>query len=73
MSASFKGFYKAAKFYSQKPQVCSSISEADLKRNNQTKLVVFPYLRCTSSQGAAASPACIQNHCTGGGWHIIPW
>lgn len=35
MSASFKGFYKAAKFYSQKPQVCSLIAEAD-------KNVVFP-------------------------------
>lgn len=48
MSASFKGFYKAAKFYSQKPQVYSSVSEAD-------KNVVFPLFLYTFP-GAAIFP-----------------
>lgn len=56
MSASFKGFYKAAKFYSQKPQVCSLIAEAD-------KNVAFPLLLSIFT-GSRGSPACTDPSCS---------
>lgn len=56
MSASFKGFYKAAKFYSQKPQVCSLIAEAD-------KNVVFSIVALHLHLEHRCSPACTDLLC----------
>lgn len=56
MSASFKGFYKAAKFYSQKPQVCSLIAEVD-------KNVVFPIFALHLHREHRCSPACTDPSC----------
>lgn len=66
MSASFKGFYKAAKFYSQKPQVYSSVSEAD-------KNVVFPLFLYTFPGAVMLPPSSHTNHRISESWHIVSW